>query len=219
MTGFVTSDHAPADMPLRDRVAVAAMEHFGRVGFDRSLAEMAAATDVDVTTLEELFGSVEGLRAACDDYLLSTVRRAKTAAITSHDPASWSAQLADIESYAPMLAYLVRSLDGGDQAGRDMLRHMTDNAEEYLEAGVRAGTLKPTDDPRGRARLLAMFAGGGLLLYIKLHADPSDMARVLRDYTRDLLVPTLELYTYGLMADDSMYRAFVAGSGQQPRAS
>ncbi|KUI32605.1 TetR/AcrR family transcriptional regulator [Mycobacterium sp. GA-2829] len=202
-----TIDSSPAEQPLRDQVCAAALEYFGRAGFDQSMAQLTTATGVADSTLRDLFGSPEGLREACDDYLMETVRRAKTAAVTSHDPSSWSAQLANIESYAPLLSYLVRSLEGGDQAGRNLLQHMTDNAQEYLEAGVAAGTLRPTADPRGRARLLAMFGGGAFLLYRKLHPDPTDMAAVVRDYARDLLMPTLELYTYGLMADDAMYRA------------
>jgi len=56
-----------------------------------------------------------------------------------------------------------------------------------------------------------MFGGGGFLLYRRMHATPDDMAAVLRDYARELLLPALELYTYGLMTDDSMLRALAEG--------
>ena len=65
------------------------------------------------------------------------------------DPATWFAQMAEIESYAPMMAYLVRSMQSGSELAKTLWRKMIDNAEEYLEEGVRAGTLKPSRDPQG----------------------------------------------------------------------
>lgn len=191
------------------------MVHFGRFGFDQSMLEMSIAVDTDVATLNELFGSVEGLRAACDDSLQATVAAAKTDALTSPDAEDWATQMADIQSFVPIMTYLVRSFEEGDAPGRALLQRMTDNAEKYLEAGVRAGTIRPTHDPEGRARLLAMFSGGGFLLYRRMHATPDDMAAVLSDYARDLLLPALELYTYGLMTDDSMFQS-LSGAARSP---
>lgn len=198
------------ELPLRDRLCERAIEHFGRFGFDMSMLEMAVAADVDVPTLTELFGSIEGLHAACDDYLQEAVRKAKTEALTNPDPRPWFAQVADIESFAPMMSYLVRTLQSGGESARALLQQMAANAERYLEDAVRAGTIKPTRDPEARAHFLTMAAAGGFLLYLHLHRDPSDMPAVLRDYARDVMLPALELYTYGLMADDTMYQAFLA---------
>ncbi|MDT5218232.1 MAG: TetR/AcrR family transcriptional regulator, regulator of cefoperazone and chloramphenicol, partial [Mycobacterium sp.] len=87
---------------------------------------------------------------------------------------------------------------------------MIDNAEEYLEDAVRAGTIKPSRDPKGRAAFLAMSGGGGFLLYLHRHPNPTDMAAVLRDYGNDMILPALEVYAHGLMTDSAMYDAFVA---------
>jgi hypothetical protein len=43
-----------------------------------------------------------------------------------------------------------------------------------------------------------------------MHATPSDLRAVLRDYARDMVLPSLELYTNGLMTDSTMYEAFLA---------
>lgn len=209
---------APAqsgDVSQRDRICARAIEHFGRFGFDQTLLELSIAADVEVETLTELFGSVDGLHDACDDYIQSAVRKAKSAAMTSHDPDSWFSQVAAIESFAPMITYLVRTLQAPGDSGKVLLHKMIDNMERYLEDGVRAGTLKPTQDPSARATFLAMCNAGGLLLYLRLHGDPSDMAAVLRDYSRDMLMPALELYTYGLLADDTIYQAFLTRAADQ----
>ena len=56
-----------------------------------------------------------------------------------------------------------------------------------------------------------MLAGGGaFLLYLQLHPDPSDLRAVLRDYSEEMVLPALELYTHGLMTDSTMYDAFLA---------
>jgi len=193
--------------PFRDELCRRAIDHFGRFGFDETMLEMSIATDTDVETLTECFGSIEGMRAACDDYLQATVAAAKTESLVNPDPSSWATHIADIEAYVPLVRYLVRSLELDDAAGKALLQRMTDNAELYMEAAVKAGTVRPSRDPKGRARFLAMFGGGGLLLYRRMHATPDDIAAVLRDYVRELLVPALELYTYGLLTDDSMFRA------------
>ena len=55
-----------------------------------------------------------------------------------------------------------------------------------------------------------MTGGGGFLLYLQMHDDPTDLRAVLRDYAQDMVLPALEVYTHGLMADSTMYDAFVA---------
>ena len=87
---------------------------------------------------------------------------------------------------------------------------MVDNAEEYLEEGVRAGTLKPSRDPKARAKFLSINNGGGFLLYLQMHDNPTDLRAVLRDYAEDMMLPALELYSNGLMTDSTMYEAFLA---------
>ncbi|HYO03537.1 MAG TPA: TetR/AcrR family transcriptional regulator [Mycobacterium sp.] len=194
---------------LLDRLRAEAIEHFGKFGFDQSMLEISIALDVDVSTLSDLFGSINGLRAACDKYVLSSIRTAKTKALSTHDPGIWFTQIARIESFAPTMSYLVRSLHAGDELGHTLMREMIENAETYLETAVAKGTIKPSRDPKARARFLAMNGGGGFLLYLQMHQTPTDMGTVLRDYARDMIMPALELYTDGLMADDTMYEAFL----------
>ena len=123
------------------------------------------------------FGSKEGLRKACDDYIAEEVREAKSESLRSADPATWLAQVAEIETYAPMMAYLVRSMQSGSELAKTFWQRMIDNAEQYLEEGVRAGTLKPSRDPKARAKFLGMIGGGGFLLYLQMHDNPTDCAR------------------------------------------
>lgn len=198
------------DLTTTARIRDAALDLFGRDGFGVGVRAIAAAAGVSPGLVIHHFGSKEGLRRACDEHVAAVVLESKTESIRSADPATWFAQLAGIEAYAPLMAYLMRSLQSGGDLAKALWRTMIDNVEQYLDEGVRAGTVLPSPDPRGRSRFLAMAGGGSFLLYLQLHDDPSDLAAVLRDYAEDMVLPALEIYSHGLMADSTMYDAFLA---------
>ena len=197
-------------MTATARIRDSAIEQFGRHGFSVGLRTIAEAAGVSAALVIHHFGSKDGLRKACDDYVAEQVRDAKSESIQTTDPAAWFAQMAEIESYAPMMAYLVRSLQSGNELAKDFWRQMIDNAEVYIEEGVRAGTIRPSRDPHARAMYLGMASGGGFLLYLQMHDNPTDLRAVLRDYGNDMVLPALEVYTEGLMADSTMFDAFLA---------
>lgn len=203
-----------ADLTAAARIRDAAIEQFGEHGFGVGLRAIAEGAGVSAALVIHHFGSKEGLRKACEDYIAETIRGNKSEALQSNDPATWFAQMAEIEEYAPLMAYLVRSMQTGGDLANMLWRRMIDNAEEYMAEGVRAGTIKPSRDPKGRARYLAITGGGGFLLYIQMHETPTDLRAVLRDYSRDMILPALEVYTEGLLTDRTMYDAFLAAEDQ-----
>ena len=205
------------DLTAAARIRDAAIEQFGQHGFETGLRTIAEAAGVSAGLVIHHFGSKEGLRQACDDYVIELIRESKSEALQSMSVSTWFAELAEIESYAPIMAYLVRSLQAGGELCRTLMQQMIDNAEGYIEEAVRAGNIKPSRDPHGRAKFLALLGGGAFLLYLQMHDSPTDMAAVLRDYGDEMVLPALELYTNGLLTDASMFNAFVAAkeAGQQ----
>jgi AcrR family transcriptional regulator len=203
-----------ADLTAAARIRDAAIEQFGQHGFAVGLRTIAEAAGVSAALVIHHFGSKDGLRKACDDYIAEEIRSGKSEAMRSTDPATWFAQMAEIESYAPLMAYLVRSMHTGGDLAKTLWQKMIDDAEEYLDDGVRTGLLKPSRDPRARAKYLSITGGGGFLLYLQMHENPTDLRAVLRDYARDMVLPALEIYTHGLMADNTMYDAFLAADDQ-----
>ena len=192
------------------RIRAAAIDQFGQHGFSVGLRTIAEAAGVSAALVIHHFGSKDGLRKSCDDYVTEVIRDAKTESMQTSDPASWLAQMAEIESFAPVVAYLVRSMQSGSELAKSFWHKMAENAEQYLEEGVRSGVLKPSRDPHARARYLAICGGGAFLLYIQMHENPTDLRKVLHDYGEEMVLPALELYTNGLMADSTMYDAFLA---------
>ena len=189
------------DLTAAARIRDAAIEQFGEHGFGVGLRSIAEAAGVSAALVIHHFGSKDGLRKACDDYVAEEIRSSKSEAMRSSDPATWFAAMAEIEEYAPLMAYLVRSMQSGGELANTLWRKMIDNAESYLDEGVRTGILKSSRDPAARAKYLAITGGGGFLLYLQMHETPTDLRAVLRDYARDMVLPALELYTEGLMTD------------------
>jgi AcrR family transcriptional regulator len=203
------------DLTTVARIRDAAIELFGARGFDVGVRAIAEAAGVSPGLVIHHFGSKDGLRKACDDFVAESIRATKSETIQSTDPASWLAQLADIESFAPLMAYLVRSMQSGGDLAKMLWRNMIDNVEQYMDEGVRAGTVKASRDPKARAKFLAMAGGGSFLLYLQMHDNPGDMRAVLHDYAQDMVLPALEVYTHGLMTDSTMYDAFVASTEKE----
>ena len=198
------------DLTATARIRDAAIEQYGEHGFAIGIRAIAKSAGVSPGLVIHHFGSKDGLRKACDDYVAETIRTTKSESLQASDPAAWFGQMAEIESFAPMMAYLVRSMQSGGDLAKMLWRTMIDNAEGYIDEGVRAGTIKPSRDPKARALFLAMSGGGGFMLYLQMHDNPADIRAVLHDYAQDMVLPALEVYTQGLMTDSTMYDAFLA---------
>ena len=79
------------------RIRDTAIEQFGQHGFNVGLRAIGEAAGVSAALVIHHFGSKEGLRKACDDYIAEEIRSEKSASIQSTDPATWFAQMAEID--------------------------------------------------------------------------------------------------------------------------
>ena len=151
-----------ADLTATARIRDAAIEQFGQHGFGVGLRTIAEAAGVSAALVIHHFGSKDGLRKACDDFVVEEIRSSKSETIQSSDPATWFTALAEIESYAPLVSYLVRSMQSGGELAKMLWQSMIDSAYEYMEDGVRAGTVRPSRDPHARASVPDPHRGRGV---------------------------------------------------------
>ena len=200
------SDDRTAIARIRD----AAIDQWGQHGFNVGLRSIAEAAGVSAALVIHHFGSKEGLRKACDDYIAEEVREAKSESMQATDPAAWFSQMAEIESFAPLMAYLVRSMQAGGDLAQMLWRKMISDSEQYLEEGVRTACSSRAATQRPAPGILGMSSGGHFLMYLQLHDDPTDIRAVLRDYGEEMVLPALEIFTEGLFTDSTMYDAFRA---------
>jgi AcrR family transcriptional regulator len=191
------------DLTARARIRNAALELFGAEGVNRvSLRAVAARAGVSHALVLHHFASKEGLRKACDDYVVSLVRGGPEADLG--DTAGLAAML---EAGEAVRRYLGRAfLDGSPEAAA-LFDEIVEATGRWLEQGVHEGWVHPSEDPPARAAiyvtwLLAPLAFGEHLSRVLGVSDPHDLDNVLR-FSR----AGLEIFTRGVFADD---RALVA---------
>ena len=183
-------------------------------GFRAPVRAIAEDAGVSAALVIHHFGSKDALRAECDQHVLTVIREQKSAAISNASPADTIGLLASVQEYAPLFAYIVRSLlDGGAVAGH-FVDGLVEDASAYLQAGEDAGTVRPSADPAGRARQV-VATQVGLIVMAQLDAAAGHGAAptespgeaMVQLYDRSMLAG-LELFTHGLFTDSSYLDAY-----------
>ncbi|MEV6135396.1 TetR family transcriptional regulator [Nocardia sp. NPDC051990] len=196
------------DLTTAARIRDIAIEVFGDNGFQVGVRTIAAAAGVSPGLVNHHFGSKDGLRAACDDRVLELIRDQKWKTVTDTNVAkSMLTALSEVETYGPLVAYMVRSLQAGGPLAESLLEHMISDAMEYIEAGVEAGAIKPSRDPAARARYLTTVNVGATVLHFTLlqqRGEKLDYRKLVRTLTEEFFVPAAELYTQGLLTDPTI---------------
>ncbi|MFC7374839.1 TetR family transcriptional regulator [Brachybacterium sp. GCM10030267] len=198
-------------LPRADPVVRAAIERFAHDGFGATLRTIAADAGVSAALLMKRFGSKDGLREACDEFVLEWIREVKTENIRATRRGTLMSALPAQEDQAVLIGYMMHSLlDGGD-FGRIFVDHMIEDAESYVAEAVADGVAKPSRDERARARFMVQ-AGLGSLLVSMLLADPAerhDLAGMLRRLQVETALPSLELYTDGFFTSGTVLQEYL----------
>ncbi len=205
------------DLSTRARLRNSAIEMFALRGFDASVREIAAHAGVTAGLITHHFGSKDTLRAECDSEVLRQYRTVKSDGIAM-SPTQSMAVLAELDDYAPMFIYILRSVRDGGVAGTEFLEHMIQETIEFTAEGVESGVVRPSRDPQARARYMVTSSLGGLLLQLPLPAqlDFADVGPMVRKIVNDITLPTLELYTEGVLTSRRYLDEYLLYVGDPP---
>lgn len=209
------------DLNTRARIRDAAIRVFGEQGFGAGVRAVATAAGVSPGLVNHHFGSKQGLRAVCDEHVLDVILTEKRDVLTASGPARMLASLSQVDRYAPLVAYLVRSFQAGGELAVSLFEHMVAGVESYLEDAAEQGRVRPSRDPRARARYLAMQSLGSTLLFLQMRSDADgsvDYGRAIAEMTDEIMLPALELYTEGLFIDSTMLDAYIHRSPSEEKA-
>ena len=207
-----TSSPGGGDPVTAARIRDAAIDRFGRDGFTAGLRAIADDAAVSPGLVVHYYGSKQGLRRACDRHVREMISTEKRAATTDGTAAGLLAQMADVEWFAPLVLYVVRSLREGGDLAVELFEDMVGDAARYLEAGVESGVIRPSRDPAARARVMAYQAMGSMLMWLTMHpeyAEPASFAKALRTYMEEVTAPMLEMFTEGLYTDRSLLEEYL----------
>lgn len=157
---------ADPDRTTRARIRDAAIAKFAADGVAAtSLKSIADDAGVSTPLVIHHFGSKEGLRAACDEYVATEVRASKKEALAAGHSLDPFSAIRDAYEGTPLLMYLARTLADGSPHVDRLIDELVDDAVEYTAIGVDNGILKPTDHPREQAVVLTLWQLGALVLH------------------------------------------------------
>ena len=129
-----------------------------------TVRDIAAAADVSPASVIHHYGSMADLRAAANSYIAGLLSDYKTKAIQTPGPMDILGTLRGL-SDLPITAYLARAALSDDDTVAGLIDELVDDAVVYMEAGVEAGTIRPSPHTRERAVVLLLWSLGGLVLH------------------------------------------------------
>lgn len=192
------------DDVARVRVLDIAVAHFAAVGFSEpALDQIARAAGISTDDMAALFANEKELRQACDDYVLQAlVGWAHEKATLEGMSEVMRSYTADPRGYQAQIGYLGRVMAENTPAAARFIDVLVDESESILRAGISEGTMRPSDDPRALAVLLATTVLGLVAMTPHVERILGLPASQQQMWLR-LAVPALEVYTHGLYTDGS----------------
>ena len=146
---------------IRDAAISAVAEHGLAATTVRKVAELAG---VSPALGIHPFGSMDDLRAACDEHVSAVIREQKGSAMSAGPNLDILAALRDYEG-GDLGRYLARVLHDDSPAVARLVDQMAADAEGYIADGVASGMIRPSDNPQGRAALLLIWQLGAIALH------------------------------------------------------
>lgn len=204
------------DATAAARIREAAIVRFARQGFDRtSVRQIASDAGVSPALVIHHFGSKEGLRAACDEALVSRLMTEKSKTEAPAIAETMREWLDRPERFGAYVDYFATMLADGSEGGNRLFDRLLGETAAMIERGVADGTMRPSADPEMRAVVVTLNGLAPLLLRDQL-------ARVLgvpvtsSAAARRMTLPIVELYTHGLYADSRILDAARAALAGEP---
>jgi AcrR family transcriptional regulator len=204
-----SEDRGPAsgdDRTAKARIRDAAIECFAKHGIgDTTARKVAEIAGVSAGLVMHHFGSMDGLRAACDDYITAVIREQKSDALAAGPNIDVLAALRESDT-GYLGQYLAKILVDDSPAVARLVDDLVADAEQYMEQGVVSGTIRPTDNPHGRAALLAIWQLGAVVLhkhmYRLLGVDLTDPAVTTKPSLVNYVGPVYEVLGGGFFTDE-----------------
>lgn len=156
----------PDDLTTSARIRDAAIARFPVDGYaGTTIRAIAADVGVSPALVLHHYESKEGLRQACDSYVIDAMSRAKMESMRAGTYRDAGPVAAAYQLVEPLLRYLAWTLStGGDASGR-IFDDLLDEVTRQLEEGQELGLVHPIDDARRQAAVLVTMQLGGLILH------------------------------------------------------
>lgn len=190
-----------ADLAAPERIRHAALARFAEEGYAASsVRTIAADAGVSPALILHHFGSKEGLRAACDEFVFAFFKD-MLGRVAQAEPAQSMAQFEGFTDEAMLLMrYLMRQVSEDSPRANSFVAGIVELTKESMAAQTARGFVKPTDDPDMRAAVLVMLRLGPLLFAGAMQeATGADVTHP--DGLRRMYRTTIEILASGIYTD------------------
>ena len=203
------------DLTARARIRDAAIECFAEDGFGAPFRTIAGRAGVSPGLITHHFGSKDVLRDECDTEVLRRYRDLKTDAV-DHPSAYLTSALTDPGTAPSLLVYLLRAVAAGGPGAARFLDRLVEDMRPVMAHGVATGFLRPSRDEEARLRYLAHQTIGAMLVQFLTTPDvtPAQFVASLSSRPREVVLPMLEVFTEGYIADRTMLDEYVQRLGE-----
>jgi TetR/AcrR family transcriptional regulator, regulator of cefoperazone and chloramphenicol sensitivity len=200
----------PDDATTRARIRDAAIVLFGRDGFrGTTIRAIAGEVGVSAALVIHHFGSKDGLREACDEYILAEVMSPGETVGNGNNPGASAAirdWLGRTDEHRPWLVYIARLLTDGSELGDRFFDEFVAYTERILAAGVADGSVRESSDPHMRAVTLTAYSLSALILE-RQFGRAVGASEINNQAAARMAIPALELFTNGVYTTDTLLRA------------
>lgn len=195
----VTSeDTRTPDLTAAARIREAAMRLFPEHGYEgTSIRVLAEEVGISPALVIHHFGSKEGLRRACDEYVVDRIRTVKGEGITNRTMTDSGFLAGAFQIAPPLMRYLGWALISGSDEAAALFDEMVEESMRLLAMAEEQGYIRPTEDPQARSAVMLSMQLGGLIL-----ARHLDRASGIDPFTQEGVIAfssqMLDIFTGGL---------------------
>lgn len=201
------SSESDVDLTARARIRAAAVRLFGSGGFaDTGVRAIAAAAGVSAGLVLHHYGSKEGLKLACDEYVAGELVDTEVASSEQDLVGAMRRWLAEPDAYQAEFDYLTRMLLESSDTSDQLFDALVDRTEKMLREGIESGQMNRVSDIRTTALVVALSGLAPLVLGRQVSRALGEDSLNARALQR-LALPVMELYTHGLYATPELLEA------------
>jgi len=154
------------DRTSRARIRDAAISCFAERGVAATTVRIIAAeAGVSPGLVIHHFGSKDGLRVACDQWVARRILEVKSDAIDQGLAMSPLGTLRLLEDGPPIMGYLARTLVDGSPHVADLVDSLVANGVAMSQQSVASGLMNATNDEHARAVVITIWSLGALVLH------------------------------------------------------
>ncbi|MGI9823789.1 TetR family transcriptional regulator [Agromyces sp. Marseille-Q5079] len=193
---------ADGDLTAKARIRDAALHLFGREGYAAtSVRAVATLAGVSPALVVHHFDSKDGLRLACDEYVVSQFLGRKDELASGDSAMAIQRWLADVDTYRPLIDYTSRMLTSSSPAADELFDALQAGTAAMIDEQVAAGIMRDPADRSVTALYLTLYGVVPLVMHHQI-TRALGVEQLSAEGIRRSTVPILDLYTHGLYTDD-----------------